>query len=73
MSIPYSSYIVPDDPNVPYDMHAILSKLIDEHSFFEIMPDHARNIICGLGRLDGYTVAIVGNNPKHLAGCLDVD
>ena len=66
-------YLVPDDPNRSYDMMSVVSKVLDEESFFEIMPDFAKNILCGLGRLDGSTVAVVANNPLHLAGCLDID
>merc|ERR1712000_637790 len=40
---------------------------------FEIMPDYAKNIICGFARMEGRTVGIVANNPLHLAGCLDIE
>ena len=65
--------IVPDDPNTPYDMHDIIHKIIDDNDFFEIMPDYAQNLIVGFGRLEGRTVGIVGNQPLHLAGCLDIN
>jgi len=54
-------------------MHHIISKIIDEHSFFEIMPDYAGNMVIGFGRFAGQTVAIIANNPKYLAGCLDIN
>jgi len=66
-------YLVPDDPNVPYDMISVIKKVVDEHALFEIMPNYAKNIICGFARLEGRTVGVVANNPGHLAGCLDID
>lgn len=66
-------YLVPDDPNVPYDMLSVVRKVVDEGDVFEIMPDYAKNIICGFARMEGRTVGIVANNPGHLAGCLDID
>lgn len=66
-------YLVPDDPNVPYDMLAVVKKVVDESTVFEVMPNYAKNIICGFARMEGHTVGIVANNPNHLAGCLDID
>jgi len=66
-------YMVPDDPNQPYDMLEVVKKIVDNHSFFEIMPDYAKNIVCCFARIDGRCVGIIGNNPGHLAGCLDID
>lgn len=66
-------YLVPDDANTPYDMSAIIKKVVDDNTLFEIMPNFAQNIICGFARMDGRTVGIVANNPAHLAGCLDID
>lgn len=48
-------------------------QIVDEGDFFEIMPDHAKNITVGLARMNGETVGIIGNNPKFVAGCLDID
>src|SRR5690606_10560592 len=48
-------------------------KLADEHEFFEIQPDYARNIITGFVRMEGSTVGVVANQPMVLAGCLDID
>lgn len=64
---------VPDDPNVPYDMLEVVKKVVDEGVVTEIMPNYAKNIICGFARMEGRTVGIVANNPGHLAGCLDID
>jgi len=67
------SRIVPEDPNAPYDMHEIIYKLVDDYDFYEVMPNYAQNIIAGFGRLEGRTVGIIANQPKHLAGCLDIN
>lgn len=66
-------FLVPDDPNVPYDMMHVIQKIVDENTVFEIMPHFAKNIVCCFARMEGRTVGIVGNNPGHLAGCLDID
>jgi propionyl-CoA carboxylase beta chain len=66
-------YMVPDDSNQPYDMLSVVKKVVDENSVFEIMPNYAKNIICGFARMEGQTVGIVANNPLHLAGVLDID
>ena len=65
--------LVPADPNVPYDMKIAIRNVMDDFNFFEIMPDFAKNIVIGFGRLDGKTVGVVGNQPMELAGCLDID
>ena len=65
--------LVPDNPNKPYDMHELISKVIDEGDFYEIQPEYAKNIITGFGRIEGQTVGIVANQPMVLAGCLDIN
>jgi len=65
--------LVPANPNKPYDMKELLLKIVDEGDFFELMPDHAKNIIIGFGRMNGSTVGFVANQPMVLAGCLDID
>ena len=65
-------FFVPDDPNQPYDMKALVSRVVDAESIFEISTDHAPNIFVALARLDGRVVGVVANNPRHLAGCLDI-
>jgi propionyl-CoA carboxylase beta chain len=64
--------IIPDDPNKPYDMKDLITTIVDNHNFFEIQPHYAPNIVVGFARLDGRSVGIVGNNPAHLAGVLDI-
>ena len=71
-SCPSLDYIVPPDPNTPYDMQTVVAHLLDADSFFPLQPDYARNIIVGLGRLGGRTVGVVANQPTELAGCLDI-
>ena len=65
--------VVPADERVPFDMHAVIDGIVDRHSFFEIKPLFARELIVGLARLDGHPVGIVANNSAHLAGTLFVD
>jgi propionyl-CoA carboxylase beta chain len=65
--------LVPDNPNKPYDMKELITKVADEADFFEISPDYAKNVIIGFGRMDGETVGFVANQPQVLAGVLDID
>ncbi|MEO1398897.1 MAG: carboxyl transferase domain-containing protein, partial [Pseudomonadota bacterium] len=65
--------LVPDNPNVPYDMREVVLSVADEGEFFEIQADHAGNVLCGFIRVDGDTVGVVANQPMVLAGCLDID
>jgi propionyl-CoA carboxylase beta chain len=65
--------VVPDDPSKPYDMRDVLSLVVDDGEFFEVHEHFAKNIICGFSRLDGRPVGVVGNQPKHLAGVLDIE
>jgi propionyl-CoA carboxylase beta chain len=65
--------LIPLDPNKPYDMKQIVFDVVDDHHFFEISPDFAKNIIVGFARMAGQPVGIVANQPKELAGCLDID
>ena len=65
--------IVPEDPNKPYDVGDVISTILDAGAFLEVQADYAGNIVVGFGRLDGTTVGVVANQPKVLAGCLDID
>jgi acetyl-CoA carboxylase carboxyltransferase component len=64
---------VPSNPNKGYDILGVIERLVDSGSFFELQDAFSPNICIGFARLDGFPVGIVANNPKHLAGCLDVD
>ena len=65
--------IVPTNPNKPYDMKEIIRLLADDGELFEIQEFFAQNIITGFIRLNGKTVGVVANQPKFLAGCLDIN
>lgn len=65
--------LVPDNPNVPYDMGELITKIADEGEFFEIQKDYAKNILIGFVRMNGKSVGVVANQPMVLAGCLDSD
>ncbi|MGC6432525.1 MAG: acyl-CoA carboxylase subunit beta [Jejuia sp.] len=67
------SDIVPDKPNKPYDMHEVISGIIDTDSFYEIHKDYAESIIVGFARLGGRSIGIVANQPMAFAGVLGVD
>jgi propionyl-CoA carboxylase beta chain len=64
--------LIPDSPNLPYDMKELIYKVADDNEFCELQPEHAQNIIIGFARMDGYPVGIVANQPLVLAGCLDI-
>jgi propionyl-CoA carboxylase beta chain len=64
--------LVPDNPNKAYDIKELILKVVDDTDFFELQPDHAKNIVIGFGRMEGATVGIVANQPLVLAGCLDI-
>ena len=65
--------IVPENPNKPYDMKEIITIIADDNDFFEVQPYFAQNIITGYIRINGKTVGVIGNQPKVLAGCLDIN
>jgi acetyl-CoA carboxylase carboxyltransferase component len=65
--------IIPDSPNKPYDMYEIIGAIIDNGEFLEIHKDFAANIIIGFARFNGTPVGIVANQPKVLAGVLDIN
>jgi propionyl-CoA carboxylase beta subunit len=67
------NHIVPDSSRAPYDMHEVIRILVDEGEFLEVFPLWAMNIVIGFARLDGRTVGIVANQPKVLAGTLDIE
>lgn len=65
--------LIPEDPNVPYNMKELIEEVVDEHYFFEVMSGFAQNIIIGFARIGGRSVGIVANQPAYLAGVLDID
>ncbi|MSQ06531.1 MAG: acyl-CoA carboxylase subunit beta [Dehalococcoidia bacterium] len=65
--------LVPDAPNRPYDMREVIRRIVDDGEFMEVHQSFAPNVVVGLGRLAGRPVGLVGNQPDHLAGVLDID
>jgi len=65
--------LIPDDPAKPYDMKAVISRVVDDGDFLEVHERWAENIVCCFARLNGYPVGVVGNQPRSLAGVLDID
>ncbi len=65
--------LVPDSPKQSYDMHTVIGGIVDADSFTEVHAEFARNIICGLGRVEGRSVGIIAQQPEVLAGVLDID
>jgi propionyl-CoA carboxylase beta chain len=64
--------LVPEASEKPYDMHDVLQVVLDGGEFLETQSGYAPNIICGFGRLDGHAVGVVANQPRHLAGTIDI-
>jgi acetyl-CoA carboxylase carboxyltransferase component len=65
--------LVPPEPDKPYDMHEVIRRIIDQSSFLEVHEQYAQNLIVGFARLDGRSVGIVANQPRFLAGVLDIE
>ncbi len=64
--------IVPAEPNLPYDIKDVIARVMDRGSFLEVHEHFAKNIVVGFARLDGSSVGVVANQPKSLAGVLDI-
>jgi acetyl-CoA carboxylase carboxyltransferase component len=65
--------VVPADPQRPYDMRDVVAHVVDDGDFFEVHKHYAENIIVGFSRLNGHPIGVVGNQPRALAGVLDID
>ena len=65
--------ILPDSSNVPYDMKAVISEVVDDGEFLEYHAGWAGSIVCGFARVDGRSVGVVGNQPMIMAGVLDIE
>ncbi|MDQ2684130.1 MAG: acyl-CoA carboxylase subunit beta, partial [Chloroflexota bacterium] len=65
--------VIPAESNRPYDVHDVLAEVLDDGDFLELQAAHAGNILTGFGRIGGRTVGVVANQPKVLAGTLDID
>jgi propionyl-CoA carboxylase beta chain len=64
---------IPDSNNAPYDMHRVIEHVLDDGDFLEVQELWAQSMVCGFGRVEGRSVGVVGNNPMHFAGTLDID
>ncbi|PKN29266.1 MAG: methylmalonyl-CoA carboxyltransferase [Deltaproteobacteria bacterium HGW-Deltaproteobacteria-21] len=65
--------VVPTNPKLPYDIKDIIHNVLDDGRFLEIHRHYAMNMVIGFGRLNGYPVGVVANQPRFLAGCLDIN
>jgi len=65
--------LLPDSPNVPYDMTKLIAEVVDDGEYLEYHAAWARSITCGFARIDGHPVGVVGNQPMVLAGVLDIE
>jgi propionyl-CoA carboxylase beta chain len=65
--------LIPDDPAKPYDMKEVVRRVVDDGEFLEVHERWAENLICGFARLNGHVIGVVGNQPRALAGVLDID
>jgi propionyl-CoA carboxylase beta subunit len=65
--------LIPDEPTKPYDMKDVIRHVVDDGEFLEVHERWAENIVCGFARLGGHPVGVVGNQPRSLAGVLDID
>jgi acetyl-CoA carboxylase carboxyltransferase component len=64
--------LIPDDPRTPYDMKDLIYSLADNGDFMEVQPYYAQNMIVGFLRLNGESIGVIANQPRVLAGCLDI-
>jgi propionyl-CoA carboxylase beta chain len=67
------STIIPDSSKESYEIRDVVRLVVDDGEFFEVQPYYAMNIVVGFARLDGYSVGIVANQPKAMAGALDIN
>src|SRR6187431_3098883 len=65
--------VVPDSANKPYDIRDVVRYVVDDGEFLEVHEHYAQNIVVGFSRLNGYSIGVVGNQPKAMAGVLDID
>ena len=65
--------LIPDNANKPYDIKTVICKVVDDAHFLEVHERFAENIVCGFARLGGHPIGVVGNQPRSLAGVLDID
>lgn len=71
--IPELNDVIPENPNKPYDILDVIQPIVDDGEFLQVMANFAQNIVVGFARLNGHSVGIVANQPRVLAGVLDID
>ncbi|TRZ94086.1 MAG: acyl-CoA carboxylase subunit beta [Dehalococcoidia bacterium] len=71
--VPELDTLIPDRPTQPFDMHKVITAVIDDSYFFELMKDYAPNCIIGFARFNGRPVGIVANQPMQAAGVINID
>jgi propionyl-CoA carboxylase beta chain len=67
------SKLLPESPSQPYDMRGLIADVVDDGEFMEVHAGYSPNIVVGFARMGGRSVGVVGNQPAHLAGCLDIN
>src|SRR5579859_7948107 len=72
-SAPGLATIIPDNPKEPYDIKEVIQMVVDGGEFMEVQPFYAMNIVVGFAHLDGTPVGVVANQPKVMAGSLDIN
>ena len=65
--------LIPESSREPYDMKDVITRVVDDGEFYEVQPHFAANILIGFARLDGRSIGVIANQPKVLAGTLDID
>ena len=65
--------VMPESSNTPYDMKQVILSVVDDADFFEVQPYYAQNMITGFARIGGRSVGVLANQPKAMAGCLDIN
>ncbi len=65
--------LLPDNPNMAYNMLDVITRVVDNGEFFQTMPHYAMNILTGYARVNGRVIGIIANQPKVMAGCLDIN
>lgn len=65
--------LLPEDPKKPYDMKEVILRVVDNADFLEVHSEFAQNIVIGFARVMGRTVGVIGNQPKFMAGCVDIN
>ncbi len=71
--VPELDNLIPENPNKPYNMFDIIAKVVDDADYYEVLPHYAKNMITCFARINGQSIGIIANQPRVLAGCLDIN